>query len=465
MSFRADELLSRYGPIVRISPGMVLVNDPQVVLSLFSRQDLQTAPSSIRALRVGGHDWTVTHPHNHVARERRRPVMMATTTKAMKHWHPVFEDNISKMICNISLSNGSTPEEIMLHLRTALLLNAEVVMAGGPIQNEPANVSKVVSEYNFLVVWRLCLPEWTFKWLKMGPFTGPKLRINSSDSLFDLGSAIVNEAKVKNSTLTDRDEVSTIYELLMDKQNKTVDWTHDEISAEIAGQILAATETTASALTFIFYEMAKNPDLVEQIYSELKGSDEQADSDMKLINACISEGLRFRPPVALTGSRVIPSGGMNILGYHLPAGTVVTTQSLSLSRQRPDLFPNYNEFDPLRWLVEDKLAERRRCSMPFGVGARRCPGGNMATYQMRMVIEALVRTFKISIPPETTPELMTPFEANGFRSRDDKCHLIFMPRASKSAGGSGKDCVCGEVCECGPACDCVVCECEALFEN
>ena len=43
-----------------------------------------------------------------------------------------------------------------------------------------------------------------------------------------------------------------------------------------------------------------------------------------------------------------------MLGYHLPAGTVVTTQSLSLSRQRPDLFPNYDEFDPARWLCDDE---------------------------------------------------------------------------------------------------------------
>lgn len=129
----------------------------------------------------------------------------------------------------------------------------------------------------------------------------------------------------------------------------------------MAGQVLAATETTSSALAFIFYELAKNSSLQESVYDELTTA---ADNDnletLKLLGAYVTEGLRFRPPVALTGSRVVPNGGIDILGYYIPAGTVVTTQSLSMSRQRSDLFPNYDVFDPARWLEEDQLAERRR---------------------------------------------------------------------------------------------------------
>lgn len=196
----------------------------------------------------------------------------------------------------------------------------------------------------------------------------------------------------------------------------------------MAGQILAATETTSSALAFIFYELAKNQALLQELYQELASSSTQNLEELKLLNACISEGLRFRPPVALTGSRLAPKGGLDILGYYIPAGTVITTQSLSLSRQRPDLFPNYNTYDPTRWLDEDMLAERRKHSAPFGVGARRCPGGNMAIFQMRMILAAVVRAFRIEVAPETTPQSMEPFEANGFRSRYDECYLMFKPR-------------------------------------
>ncbi|ESK84281.1 cytochrome p450 monooxygenase [Moniliophthora roreri MCA 2997] len=438
LSFTADNLLSRYGPIVRISPNMVLINDPQAVQSIFARQDLDTAPRAIRALRIGGHEWTVTYPQNDIARERRRPVMVATTNMAMRYWQPIFEANIMNMISNLASSQGNKSEDIVHHLRVATLLNSEAVMAGSHAKIEPGNFPHIVGEYNFLVVWRLCLPEWLFSWMKLGPFSHSRFRVRSSDLLFKLGEEICRQAD--QSDPADRDDVPTVYQLLMEKQEKGVNWSHDEISAEMAGQILAATETTSSALAFIFYELAKNPGLAESVNKELQTVDGYSALDnLKLLNACISEGLRFRPPVALTGSRVIPKGGMDILGYYIPEGTVVTTQSLSLSRQRPDLFPNYDVFDPTRWLDEEKLAERRRCTAPFGVGSRRCPGGNMAIYQMRLILAAVVHEFNISVAPETTPDSMRPFEANGFRSRYDECYLFFTPRGAEPAYLDGKE--------------------------
>lgn len=428
LSFTADELLTRYGPVVRISPNMVLVNDSPSLQSIFSRQDLDTAPKAIRALRVGGHDWTVTYPQNHVARDRRRPVMVATTTKALRYWQPIFEDYINRMVENLGKSKGNKSEDIVHHLRIATLLNSEVVMAGSHTKIEPGNFPHTVGEYNFLVVWRLCLPQWVFEWLKFSPFSHSRFRVRSSDALYKFGEETCRQGELADPT--DPDPVPSVYKLLLESKEKTEGrgWSREELSAEMAGQILAATETTSSALAFIFYELAKNQALLQELYQELASSSTQNLEELKLLNACISEGLRFRPPVALTGSRLAPKGGLDILGYYIPAGTVITTQSLSLSRQRPDLFPNYNTYDPTRWLDEDMLAERRKHSAPFGVGARRCPGGNMAIFQMRMILAAVVRAFRIEVAPETTPQSMEPFEANGFRSRYDECYLMFKPR-------------------------------------
>jgi cytochrome P450 len=452
LSFTADSLLSKHGPIIRIAPNMVLINDLQTVQTLFTRQDLDTAPKSIRALRIGGHDWTVTYPQNPIARPRRRPVMTATTTKALRHWHPTFQSNIMQMITNLDASRGKKSEDIVFHLRIATLLNSLVVIAGPRTKIEPGDFPHAVGEYNFLVVWRLCLPEWLFTWLKASPFRDAAFRVRSSDYLFRLGQKTVEEAKSN----TEPDLISTVYELL----EKTIGrekfrGSTAEASAELAGQILAATETTSSALAFIFYYIAGAPALCEAIYDEVQSVDDlDGLESLKVLNACITEGLRFRPPVALTGSRVVPPGGIDVLGYYLPGGTVVTTQSLSLSRQRPDLFPNYDEFDPSRWLDDDPklVAERRKCLAPFGIGARRCPGGNMAIYQMRMILAAVVRAFRLSVAPETTPLSMAPFEANGFRSRHDACRLIFTPRDLRPQPGP-------KGCECGTQCDCVECHC------
>ncbi|KAJ3523056.1 hypothetical protein NM208_g12598 [Fusarium decemcellulare] len=353
--------------------------------------------------------------------------MIATTTKALRYWHPIFEDNVRNMVRKLGQSSGNKSEDIVHHLRVTMFQNSTVVMAGSHAKLDTGNFPHTVGEYNFLVVWRLCLPEWVFEWLKFSPFSRPRFRVRSSNTLYHLGEAIYKEAK--RADPEDPDEMPTVYKLLMEKKEKGINWSHSEISAEMAGQILAATETTSSALAFIFYELAKNQSLFKELQQEVVANHgNQSLDNLKLLCACISEGLRFRPPVAFTASRVSPKGGLDVLGHYIPEGTVVTTQSLSMSRQRPDLFPNYDVFDPTRWLEEDNLSERRKHSAAFGIGARRCPGGNMALYQMRLILAEAVRAFDITIAPETTPDSMRPFEANGFRSRYDQCYLIFTPR-------------------------------------
>ncbi|KAF7193126.1 Cytochrome P450 monooxygenase [Pseudocercospora fuligena] len=254
--------------------------------------------------------------------------------------------------------------------------------------------------------------------------------------LFDLGAEICRQAEA-NHDLEAPNGAPNVYGLCVDPDAKypAQSWARNELCAEMAGQVLAATETTSSALAFIYYELAKSPTLQQQLLQELMtaDTDEELES-LKLLDSCIKEGLRFRPPVALTGSRLVPLGGLEVCGHYLPEGTVITTQSLSMSRQRPDLFPDYDTYNPQRWLQEDgKSAERKRLLVPFGVGSRRCPGGNMAVYQMRMILYHTIRAFDIRPAPQTTPEKMEPFEANGYRSRHDRCDLMFLPRARGSA--------------------------------
>ncbi|KAJ4987118.1 cytochrome p450 monooxygenase [Stagonosporopsis vannaccii] len=428
LSFEADKLMARYGPIVRISPNLVILNDPDSVERIFIRKDLDTSPTSIRALRVGGHDWTVTYPQHPIARSRRHPVMIATTTKNLKLRHDVFVENIEAMVRRIAQSAGGRAEDIVHHLRICTLQNSQVIMGGSGVDIDTADFPRVVGEYNFLVVWRLCLPEWVFSWLQHGPFAHARFRVRSSDKLFDLGEELCRQAK-ENEAPFEQDP--SIYKLFTDAGAKypTQTWTDPELGAEMAGQVLAATETTSSALAFIYYELAKNQSLQHDLFEELCAHEGYEELDaLKLLDACIKEGLRFRPPVALTGSRLVPAGGLDVLGHYLPAGTVVTTQSLSMSRQRPDLFPDYDAYNPRRWLEDECSAEKRRLLVPFGIGARRCPGGNMATYQMRLILAATFRAFRVTLAAETTPEAMAPFEANGYRSRHDRCELVFAPR-------------------------------------
>lgn len=109
------------------------------------------------------------------------------------------------------------------------------------------------------------------------------------------------------------------------------------------------------------------------------------------------------------------------MGYALPPGTIVGTQSWSLHRD-PAVFPSPETFLPERWLpsyaaskeetAEDaereaaRLARMANHMMPFGTGSRICGGLNLAHIIMRVVLVAVLRNFEVEAAPGTDEKSM-----------------------------------------------------------
>ena len=83
-------------------------------------------------------------------------------------------------------------------------------------------------------------------------------------------------------------------------------------------------------------------------------------------------------PPALQGQpRIIPAGGGEIAGYHVPAGTGVQLNQYPANHS-PKNFADPEKFVPERWLEgkrEERFeADQREVLQPFSVGARNCIG-------------------------------------------------------------------------------------------
>ena len=139
------------------------------------------------------------------------------------------------MIQELARTGGGKSEDIVYHLRICTLKNSQVIMGGSAVDLDPKDFPHVVGEYNFLVVWRLCLPEWLFEWLQYGPFSHARFRVRSSDKLFDLGDELCQQAATKDDTF---EEDPSVYKLFTDPDAKypSQAWTRPEIGAEMAGQ-------------------------------------------------------------------------------------------------------------------------------------------------------------------------------------------------------------------------------------
>jgi cytochrome P450 len=68
------------------------------------------------------------------------------------------------------------------------------------------------------------------------------------------------------------------------------------------------------------------------------------------------------------------------------------------TQRDPGAFPEPETFDPARWLKSqsaEKIQEMNDLSMPFSKGTRACLGKNLALMELKLVVAAVVKQYRI----------------------------------------------------------------------
>nr|WCC58060.1 cytochrome P450 [Pharsalia antennata] len=182
-----------------------------------------------------------------------------------------------------------------------------------------------------------------------------------------------------------------------------------EIAAHLSGFIVDGYETTSAGMTFMFYELAKNPKCQEKLREEINnilGKNNGQLSfeilkDMPYLEACINESLRLHPPLAqltrtcsksYTLSTISPE--LKNISVKLEPGLSVIVPLLGLHMD-PKYFPSPEQFIPERFL--DKSDAHKYVYMPFGTGLRACLGSRLALLQSKVGIATIIKDFEVSL--------------------------------------------------------------------
>jgi cytochrome P450 len=153
-----------------------------------------------------------------------------------------------------------------------------------------------------------------------------------------------------------------------------------ELRDQLVTLLLAGHETTATALAWTFDLLLRHPATLERLTAEV---DEGSSDDY--MRAVVAESLRLRPVVPLAGRRLAVALEAGELS--LPAGTDVTP-AIWLTHTRPDLYPEPYVFRPERFLENPPP---RNGWIPFGGSIRRCIGAAFAEFEMRVLLETVLR--------------------------------------------------------------------------
>jgi cytochrome P450 len=170
---------------------------------------------------------------------------------------------------------------------------------------------------------------------------------------------------------------------------------------------LAGHETTAKALTWTLYLLARAPAWADAIAAEADevsggGAIGAAHVDRLLVTRrVLKEAMRLYPP-APQMSRTAREA-TRLAGRPIAAGTQVIVPIYALHRhekrwQQPEVF------DPDRFLPDKEAAISRYQYMPFGAGPRICIGAAFALVEATVILATLARAARFSVVSGAMPE-------------------------------------------------------------
>lgn len=172
--------------------------------------------------------------------------------------------------------------------------------------------------------------------------------------------------------------------------------TDQELHDELMTLLVAGHETTASALTWVFYWVDNLPEVRDKLQRELNSFSESLDpsviTKLPYLTAVCQETLRIYPIVMTAFFRIVKSP-MEIMGYNLPVGAIIIP-SIYLAHHREEVYPQPKQFKPERFL-EKQFSPYEY--LPFGGGNRRCIGMAFAQYEMKLVLATIMSRFQVSL--------------------------------------------------------------------
>ena len=264
-------------------------------------------------------------------------------------------------------------------------------------QLEPA-ITLAQEETNKRFYVLVDLPEWV-------PLPGMRRAVLARQTIERVVMRIIDERRRTNAP--DQDDLLTM--LLNAKDADSGEPMDDnQLRDEVRTIFLAGHETTANALTWTWYLLARNPAAAKKLRAELAhvlGGRLPTVSDLPQLpytKMVVDESMRLLPPVwGLTREAIADD---EIGGYRIRSGgTVVVSQFIT--HRHPDFWEDPESFDPERFAPERVKKRHRFAYFPFGGGQRICIGRSFAMIEAQLILATIAQQYELDLVPDHPVEL------------------------------------------------------------
>jgi cytochrome P450 len=233
-----------------------------------------------------------------------------------------------------------------------------------------------------------------------GPFT-PWARLQRAARALD--RLIYSEITRRRAT---GERGQDILSLLLDAHDEDGNTLNDrQVRDEVMTLLFAGHDTTTSTVSFMFYELARQPQLVARLLaeqeSELLGGQPSAaqmmGAELGELELVLDETLRKYPPAWIGPRRSVEA--FEFEGRTVPERAFVNYCSWA-SHHLPDVFEDPEAFRPERFAPEARAALPKGAYVPFGGGSRTCIGMRFGQLEVRTIAALILSRFTLELPAD-----------------------------------------------------------------
>ncbi|KAN0103506.1 Cytochrome P450 [Hyaloscypha variabilis] len=414
MPKQLPKLHQKYGPIVRIAPDRVHVNDPEFYKRISGpREDFIKAKYYYGNLGITESVVTIQDVKAHrILRNALNPFF---TPQAALDQYPMILEEIKKLLMTLRQGNYN-PRLIDLQRSLGQIfvnLTCRTVFGLHGISDEDAltifdGISSWFANFNLLLAFPLIprialrLPDWI-----------PSTFVPGYMCIRQNVRACIEQCKARTKRSGPHTQFSNVFDMLEASEfsghrlNET-QLLHEAIEL-LAGGVLPTNTTACYAMYFLLTHSQALATLKSELAGLPKNADgiprfkTSTDASASYLTAVVKETLRLRP-AAGPGflPRVVTSKGIFIGDTFIPGGTIISTSLFSVGTNQA-LFKDPLTFNPDRWL--DPQSGLEEWFVPFSKGPRMCLGKHIAMLSITSVVAAVVSNFELALH-ETNEETM-----------------------------------------------------------
>ncbi|KIX07822.1 uncharacterized protein Z518_02476 [Rhinocladiella mackenziei CBS 650.93] len=422
-TFKIKELHEKYGPIIRINPHEIHVYDPAFYDEIYVNPPRKRNKYQwwVNLASAQGSGFS-TVPHD-LHRMRRSVLNPYFSKRNIVHLEPVITERVEKL--SKRLSEAASQDEVVRLDVAFMALTTDTISEYAFAQD-----TLFLDEPDFCPMWKdtirggfetgaLCRQfPWIVPTMKRLP---PKLVAAMNPQVGFLmqwqSRGRANVERILNEGTQEQKDTSmigrqTMFHALRDSGLPTSEKSLQRLCDEAEIILGAGSETTAAALSRIWFYLLYSPSILQILREELRTIIPFPDShipnlskieNLPYLSAVISEGIRISYGVTTRTPRIAPDEALRYKEWTIPPGTPISMTN-SLVSMHPDIFPEPETFKPERWLDDGRSLERYQVA--FSKGSRQCLGINLAYAEMFLTLATLWSRFDFALFETTLDDVL-----------------------------------------------------------